>query len=49
MRRVMVLLGALSAIALSARANIVDYDADPGAGISRITSPVEPTGSYSMI
>jgi hypothetical protein len=32
MRRVMVLLGALSAIALSARANIVDYDADPGAG-----------------
>jgi hypothetical protein len=32
MRRVMVLLGALSAIALSARANIVDYDADPGGG-----------------
>jgi hypothetical protein len=28
----MVLLGALSAIALSARANIVDYDADPGGG-----------------
>jgi hypothetical protein len=32
MRRVMVLLGALSAIALSARANILDYDADPGGG-----------------
>jgi hypothetical protein len=32
MRRVMVLLGALSAIALSARANIFDYDADPGGG-----------------
>jgi hypothetical protein len=32
MRRVMVLLGALSAIALSAHANIVDYDADPGGG-----------------
>jgi hypothetical protein len=32
MRRVMVLLGALSAIALSARANIVDYNANPGGG-----------------
>jgi hypothetical protein len=32
MRRVMVLLGALSAIALSARANIVDFDNDPGGG-----------------
>jgi hypothetical protein len=32
MRRVMVLLGALSAIALSAHANIVDFDNDPGAG-----------------
>jgi hypothetical protein len=32
MRRVMVLLGALSAIALSAHANIVDFDADPGGG-----------------
>jgi hypothetical protein len=32
MRRVMVLLGALSAIALSAHANIIDYDADPGGG-----------------
>jgi len=30
MRRVMVLLGALSAIALSAHANIVDFDNDPG-------------------
>jgi hypothetical protein len=32
MRRVMVLLGALSAIALSAHANIVDFDNDPGGG-----------------
>jgi hypothetical protein len=32
MRRVMVLLGALSAIALSAHANIIDFDNDPGAG-----------------
>jgi hypothetical protein len=32
MRRVMVLLGALSAIALSARANIIDFDNNPGAG-----------------
>jgi hypothetical protein len=32
MRRVMVLLGALSAIALSAHANIVDFDNDPGLG-----------------
>jgi len=31
MKRVMILLGALSLIALSARANIIDYDADPGA------------------
>ncbi len=32
MRRVMVLLGALSVLALSARANIVDFDNDPGGG-----------------
>jgi hypothetical protein len=32
MKRVMVLLGALSAIALSAHANIIDFDNDPGAG-----------------
>jgi hypothetical protein len=35
MRRVMVLLGALSAIALSAHANIIDFDNDPGAGYQR--------------
>ena len=32
MKRAMVLLGALSVIALSARANIIDFDNDPGAG-----------------
>jgi hypothetical protein len=32
MRRVMVLLGALSVIALSAHATIIDFDNDPGAG-----------------
>lgn len=32
MKRVTILLGALSVIALSARANIIDFDNDPGGG-----------------
>jgi hypothetical protein len=45
MRRVMVLLGALSAIALSAHANIIDFDNDPGGGYQRYF----PGGANKMV